>query len=206
MTQEPLADAVRELIELVATTVAPDDALADAAGAVRAATARLRAAGAPRELSFRRDGRDGDDAWSYLRLSPVSGALNPLAAPVRMEVRDGEVVAGVTFGVAYQGPPGYVHGAFIAAAFDEVLGAANSASGNPGMTVKLEVRYRRPTPLNTPLRLVARHAGRDGRRILAAGTLLAGDVVTAEADGVFAEITMDRARELFGGMARDTAL
>ncbi len=59
---------------------------------------------------------------------------------------------------------------------------------------------RRPTPLDTPLRVVARHTRRDGRRIFATGELLAGGEVTAEAKGVFAEITMARARALFGSL------
>jgi acyl-coenzyme A thioesterase PaaI-like protein len=194
---ERLADAIRELVELVAVDSAPDDALTAAATAVRAAADRLRGAGAPRVLAF---GYDPDEPASadYRTVNPVSGTLNPLAPPLRYERVDGEVVeATATFGMAYQGPPGYVHGGFIAGAFDDVLGLANLASGNPGMTVRLEVRYRRPTPLRTPLRIVARHTGREGRRIYATSTMLAGDEVTAEADGVFAEITPERAEALF---------
>jgi acyl-coenzyme A thioesterase PaaI-like protein len=193
---EDLADAVRELIEQVAAATAPDSDLEHAAAAVRAVAGHLRAASEPRVLSFE-PGGDGVDRWGYLRLSPVSGGLNPLAPPVQVALEDGAVEGRASFGVAYQGPPGYVHGAFIAAVFDELLGAANAASGSPGMTVKLEVRYRRPTPLRTSLRIVARHAGREGRRIFASGTMFAGDEVTAEAEGVFAEISVERARELF---------
>jgi acyl-coenzyme A thioesterase PaaI-like protein len=198
-----LADAVRALIEQIAARTAPDPDLEAAAAAVRAVTERLRAAGDPRVLSF--DG--GGDPWTYLRLSPISGGLNPLAPPVRVELtEDGAVEGRVSFGFAYQGPPGYVHGAFIAAVFDELMGAANTVSGNPGMTVRLEVRYRRPTPLRTALRVAVRHTGRQGRRIFAAGTMFAGDQVTAEAEGTFAEITVERAAELFGTVlrARDT--
>lgn len=203
---EDLAGAIRELIEQVAANAAPESSLAGAAAAVRTATTGLRAAASPRRLPFSASD-DGLDPGTYRRLSPVSGVLNPLAAPVQyQEIGPGTIDATVTFGVAYQGPPGYVHGAFIAGVFDDVLGAANMASGNPGMTVKLEVRYRRPTPLNTPLRVVARHISREGRRILASATMLAGDEVTAEAEGVFAEITVERARKLFGGIAHDAAL
>lgn len=205
---ESLADAIRELIEQVAASAAPESTLAEAAAAVRATTEGLRSSGRPRTLQFR-PGDDGLDPWTYRRLSPVSGVLNPLAAPVRyQEIGAGSIEATVTFGVAYQGPPGYVHGAFIAGVFDDVMGAANMSSGNPGMTVKLEVRYRRPTPLNTRLRVVAQHLSREGRRILASATMLAGPQVTAEAEGVFAEITLERARELFATVRRghDAAL
>jgi acyl-coenzyme A thioesterase PaaI-like protein len=197
---EGLAEAIRELVDRVAAVEAPEAALAEAAGAVRAATERLRAAGRPRTLALAPE-RSGDQAWMYLRRSPVSGALNPLAPPVRFEVLPGGEVEGtVSFGVAYQGPPGCVHGGWVAAVFDDLLGAANTVSGNPGMTVRLEVSYLRPTPLDTPLRVVGRHVGREGRRIFAKGAMLAGGEVTAEADGVFAEITPARARRLFGGV------
>ena len=205
MSGEALAQAIRELIDQVAGGDAPDSALADAARAVQQAAERLRAASiACDSMSVR---WAAGASWRYRRFSPVSGALNPLAAPVQYdEIREGTVSASVTFGLAYQGPPGYVHGAFIAGAFDDVLGAANIASGNPGMTVKLEVRYLRPTPLNTRLRIHARHVSREGRRIHATASMLAGDAITAEADGVFAEITVNRARELFGGVANDAAV
>lgn len=194
---ERLADAIRELVELVAVETAPDEALIEAAAAVRAATSRLRAAGGPRVLSFGFDAGAPASA-DYRRVNPVSGALNALAPPLCYDRVDHEAVeATATFGAAYQGPPGYVHGGFIAGAFDDVLGLANLASGNPGMTVRLEVRYRRPTPLQAPLRIVARHTGREGRRIFATSTMLAGDEVTAEAQGVFAEITAERAEALF---------
>jgi len=191
-----LAQAVRELIELVAGADASDEALAEAAGAVRQMADRLRAASTDRDPTSLR--RAADDPWRYRRFSPVSGPMNPLAPPVHYdEVAATGIEASVTFGVAYQGPPSYVHGAFIAGVFDDVLGAANMASGNPGMTVQLNVRYRRPTPLHAPLRVVARHTRREGRRIFAEAKMLAGDEVTAEAEGVFAEITLERAKKLF---------
>jgi len=193
---DTLADAVRELIEQVAAGDASEDALAEAARAIRATTDRLRAASTAREVTTMRFA--AGDPWRYRRFSPVSGPLNPLAPPVNYdEITTAGIEASVTFGVAYQGPPGYVHGAFIAGVFDDVLGAANMAAGSPGMTVQLNVRYRRATPLQVPLRVTARHTRREGRRIFAEGAMLAGGEVTAEAEGIFAEITLERARKLF---------
>jgi acyl-coenzyme A thioesterase PaaI-like protein len=192
-----LADAIRELIEQVAVTGAPAETLDLAAASVRGAASELRAADpAPRAFGPFTEA-DARDPMSYFVKSPVCGRLNPLAPPLSIDRVDGEVQASVTFNVAYQGPPGCVHGAFVAAVFDELLGIANATSGNPGMTGSLEIRYRRPTPLETPLRAVARHTGREGRRIFAAGSLYAGDEITAEAHGVFIEITPARAQELF---------
>jgi acyl-coenzyme A thioesterase PaaI-like protein len=196
VSAETLAQSLRELIELVAGADVSDEPLAEAANAINAAAERLRATSTARDATSLR--WVAGDPWRYRRFSPVSGPMNPLAPPVHYdEITEAGIEATVTFGVAYQGPPGYVHGAFIAGAFDDVLGAANMAAGSPGMTVQLNVRYLRPTPLQTPLRILARHTGREGRRIFADARMLAGDEVTAEAEGVFAEITLERARRLF---------
>ena len=92
--------------------------------------------------------------------SPVLGAANPLAPPLRLEFASDRIVASATFGAAYEGPPGCVHGGWIAASFDEVLGAAQSLSGSGGMTAYLKVDYRSPTPLHQELRSLADPPGR----------------------------------------------
>lgn len=127
---------------------------------------------------------------SFLDRSPLIGAINPLAVPMRIssELDDsGEMIAigRVRFGAAYEGPPGCVHGGFIAAAFDEVLGVAQSLSGNPGMTVNLSIDYRSPTPLDQPVVFRGRIKNIDGRKISTTGTLHHGDTLCAEASGLF---------------------
>jgi len=76
----------------------------------------------------------------------------------------------------------------IAETFDVLLGAANLAAGNPGMTGTLTVRYRKPTPLRTDLRLEARCQRREGRKIFSWAGIYHGDTLTAEADGLFIEV------------------
>ena len=78
-----------------------------------------------------------------------------------------------------------MHGGVIAEVFDELLGAASIVAGNPGMTGTLTVRYRKPTPLRTDLRLEARCVERDGRKIIVRGAIYHGEVLTAEAEGIF---------------------
>ena len=130
------------------------------------------------------------EVGSFLDRSPLIGAINPLAVPMRVhsELDDsGEMnaIGRVSFGAAYEGPPGCVHGGFIAAAFDEILGVAQSLSGNPGMTVNLSIDYRSPTPLEQPLVFRGRIKNIDGRKIWTTGTLHHGEVLCAEASGLF---------------------
>ena len=117
--------------------------------------------------------------------SPLIGIANPLAPPMTIREEDGEIIADVTFGQAYEGPPGCVHGGYVAAAFDELLGATQSLSGAPGMTGTLTVRYESPTPLQAPLRIVGRLVGVERRKIFTEGTLYSGDRITATAKGIF---------------------
>ena len=55
--------------------------------------------------------RDHDD---YLPRSPLVGEVSPLAPPVEWELVDGRIVGHGTYHAAYEGPPGYVHGGWVA--------------------------------------------------------------------------------------------
>jgi acyl-coenzyme A thioesterase PaaI-like protein len=124
--------------------------------------------------------------------SPMIGRANPLAPPITLELSDNLVVGRVNFGSAYEGPPGCVHGGYVACAFDEILGAAQTFSGAPGMTGTLTIRYRKPTPLHADLRFEGRFDRKEGRKVFTTGLLYAGDLLTAEADGIFISIPPER--------------
>ncbi len=126
------------------------------------------------------------DVGAFFDQSPMIGLANPLAPPIAIRATGKRCAEGrVTFGAAYEGPPGCVHGGFIAAAIDEVLGFTQSLTGNPGFTGTLTVVYRKPTPLHTQLRIDAEVVGQERRKIFTRGRILAGDLLTAEAEGIF---------------------
>ena len=85
--------------------------------------------------------------------NPVIGAGNPIAPPLRIDRGEDGVVGWCTLGHAYEGPPMYGHGGVSAMLIDQLLGHAAAASGHPGVTTDLSVRYRRPVPLDVPLRV-----------------------------------------------------
>ncbi len=127
---------------------------------------------------------------NFLDRSPIIGATNPIAVPIHIttSVDDNgrvNVVGCVTFGTAYEGPPGCVHGGIIAAYFDEVCGVAQSTTGNPGMTVNLTINYRSPTPLHKPLEFRAHVASIEKRKIITYGSLHHGETLCAEATAIF---------------------
>lgn len=135
--------------------------------------------------------QDSDDR-TFFEYSPLFGKGNALAPPLDIWVEADEVHATAVFTAPYEGPPGHVHGGFIAAAFDEVLGMAQSLTGNPGMTGRLTIHYRSPTPLHTTLTFRGRVTSVQGRKILTAASLHVGERLCAEAEGLFVSIDFSK--------------
>lgn len=116
--------------------------------------------------------------------SPVSGQANPLAAPLRLW-RDGAITRGTAvYSAAYEGPPGTLHGAYVAAAFDEVVGVAQAASGSAGLTGTLTVKMRARTPLRTPVHYEGGVDRVEGRKIFVWARSFANGELTAEAEAI----------------------
>jgi acyl-coenzyme A thioesterase PaaI-like protein len=194
-TRLHLASVTRRLVDTILTVPAEEGQLAAAATELERMIATLEGHAPRAEALGRPPDRRHDD---YLPRSPLVGEVNAVSPPFTWEMVDGHVHAHGVFGPAHEGPPGYVHGGWVALAFDEALGIANVASGHPGMTARLTIRYRRPTPLRTELVLEARTERTEGRRVHTVGRLLDGDTVTAEAEGIFVDIGAQRALEYFG--------
>ncbi len=99
---------------------------------------------------------DSDDAGSrrvYLDHATDIGAFNPCFPEYRFDHFDAETASGqVTFPLVYEGPPGLVHGGFLAVFFDCVIQHHNCLVGLSGKTRSLNVTFRRPTPVLTDLR------------------------------------------------------
>lgn len=138
----------------------------------------------------------GPDPHAFFDHSPMLGRANPLAPPLELWAEDGVMRGRVSFDAAYEGPPGCVHGGYIAAAFDEVLGSSQSLGGRPGMTGRLTVHYRSPTPLHTDLQFEAWVERVSGRKTQVQGRLHAGDVLCAEAEGLFIAIDLAKMARL----------
>lgn len=194
-----LAESVRRLTEAVVTTTATPDVLLATADRVDELAAPL--AEQRREGSYRW-GRPRQEGIVY-HFNPVIGPANPHAPPIEIEVVDGEVWARGQLTDVYEGPPGYVHGGIISLILDQTLGLANIVAGHPGMTVALEVRYRRPTPLHRPLEIHSRFSRTEGRTIYSEGSIAAEGQTTVEATGVFRTVTPDRSAQLFAGRPED---
>jgi acyl-coenzyme A thioesterase PaaI-like protein len=181
-----LVRSVKRLIELTAH-VDPNESDPDEVTAVTAAVEEV-ADRLERLPSLHARGGLGaihGDEGALLERSGISGRSNPLAAPVQWERREDRYVGWATYTPAYEGPHRHVHGGFVAAAFDDLMGAAQMLSGLAGYTGTLTVKMLRPTPL---LRRIDYEAGVDrveGRKIFVWANAACDGERLAEAEIVF---------------------
>ena len=198
-----LAGAMRLVIERLVASDAPEAELATAARELERYAEHLRTHPRLRHFQGFAESANAGDVGAFFDQSPLIGLANPLAPPLRLSKTGERTAEGrVRFGSAYEGPPGCVHGGFVAAAFDEVLGFTQSLGGNPGFTGTLSVRYRVPTPLHTDLRFEGRIDRVEGRKTFASGRVFAGETLCAEAEGIFVAARPERFQQLLEERAR----
>ncbi len=146
-----------------------------------------------------------DDLHRGQRLfNPVVGLGNPVAPPMRIEIVDGTAIGSCTLDWRYEGPFTYAHGGVSALLLDQIMGYAAAAADHPGVTGRLEVRYRSTVPLGQPLRLEARLIDVLGVRAAVRGSIslaAAPDDTLVEAEGRFLALRQEQAERLFGGIS-----
>jgi hypothetical protein len=176
---ERYAAAVRRVTSLVLQVEAPSEVVAELNAALARAEAQL-AALVPPDPRPRIGAESEGEGRVYLDHSRAVGAYNPAFPTYTMEVAEDRASGSVSFPVLYEGPPGVVHGGFLAVFFDQVVQHHNCDVGSAGKTTRLEVQYLAPTPLLRELRFeIERRV--DGGRIESSARLFCADVLCAAA-------------------------
>ncbi|NNL66444.1 MAG: PaaI family thioesterase [Myxococcales bacterium] len=192
-----VAEELREIARALAVAELAPASLETAHGLLREARGLLEGDGTRRVRWYDRGGERLEitpaSARAYLDQSPIRGRLNPIAPPIAIETAerpDGTpiVIGRAELGLAYEGPPHGVHGGWVAALFDDVLGAAQWLVRSRGVTARLSVQYRHVTPCEEPLRFEAWIEEERGRRVVAHATCHAGETLTAEAEALFLKV------------------
>jgi uncharacterized protein (TIGR00369 family) len=110
------------------------------------------------------------------------GPENPIGMHVHFgRADDGKgVCADVTLASQFQGWRGIAHGGIVMALLDEAMAHAAGFAGHRGVTASVDVRFRKPVPLEAPLAVRGRVAwqrrnvlGVEAKIFDANGTLLA---------------------------------
>ena len=173
-----LADTVRRLVDLVVTNTADAEVLDGVVSQLRSAADVLAAHVPTQQVARFVEPPEGlpprlpasmDGAMPY---DPVIGRYNPIALPVQISFEPPLAVGTACFTTPYEGGPGWVHGAALAATFDIVLTAANHLCGAAGPTVWLTIRFLRPTHVGVDARFEAEVVENDGRRVKSRGRLV----------------------------------
>jgi acyl-coenzyme A thioesterase PaaI-like protein len=193
-----MADAVRRL---VAVTVDSDaDAATTAAAAEKLHALADELAPMVKEARPVKHAGATDPAHSnphdHFPLDVVLGLYNPLALPVEVTWEPPIALGRATFTSPYEGPPNLVHGAIIAATFDQVFNVANIKNGVAGPTAYLHVEYKRPTRLHVPLVFEGWIDRTEGRKSFCHGRIVQDGVVTCEAEGLFIQLHVERIQSL----------
>jgi acyl-coenzyme A thioesterase PaaI-like protein len=166
------AAALRDLVHAYVGHACDDDALVALRDWARSETAALDR-GAPRSRTLLMDraraaasaeGRPPDSRIGFGDRA-VGGSSNPMSIELDPWREGDTMLADVTLGPAFEGAPGRAHGGIVAAAFDDFTGMVIGMLQEPAFTGELTVRFVRPVPVRTPLRMRTWLDSRDGRKL-----------------------------------------
>jgi acyl-coenzyme A thioesterase PaaI-like protein len=175
-----LATAVRDLVSSALALEEPSEEIRRITDELISARTRIEDL-MPSDLRPRIGDKWAADQRVYLDHSRDIGEYNPCYPLYQLDCSEDRGEGRVEFPLLYEGPPGIVHGGFLAVLFDCVLQQLNCDLGVAGKTASLSVRYRRPTPVLTPLRITATREVGDGR-IAAVAQLFNGEELLCSAE------------------------
>ena len=131
------------------------------------------------------------------RMCLVCGLKNPFGLHTSFyELDNREILAVFRPRPEHQSYPGRLHGGIISTILDEAIGRAimmHSAGEVWGVTVDLQVRFRKPVPLGEELRVVGRITRDSSRFFEGTGELLLADnTVAAEGHGKYLKTPLEK--------------
>ncbi|PKQ29640.1 MAG: PaaI family thioesterase [Actinobacteria bacterium HGW-Actinobacteria-10] len=139
------------------------------------------------------------------RMCAVCGRDNPWSLKARFfELDNGELLGEFDVLPEHQSYPGRLHGGISSALLDETIGRAINISDTDawGVTVELSVRFRKPVPIDGPIRAVGRITRDSSRLFEGSGEIVLADgTVAVEANGRYMKMPIDRIAE--GDFARE---
>lgn len=128
----------------------------------------------------------------------VCGIKNPIGFSSQFyETEEGELVCLAESKFDYQSYPGRLHGGIAATLLDETMGRAIliNSPGAWGVTVDMELKYKKPVPLECKLRVIGR-VDEDRRIFTASGEVLLEDgTVAVTAKARYMKMSIDKIAE-----------
>ncbi len=133
------------------------------------------------------------------RMCFVCGLSNPYGLKAFFyELENGELVGVFQPGQEHQGYPGRLHGGIASTILDETMGRAIMIEHDElwGVTIDINVRYRKPVPLDREIHVVGRITRDTSRAFEGTGEILLEDgTVAVEARGKYFKMPYDEISE-----------
>ena len=92
----------------------------------------------------------------------VCGKANPIGLQLKFIEKDESYSTTFTARPEHQGYDGIMHGGLVSTILDEVMAGYLNVKGFNAVTAKLEVRFRKPTPIGINLTATGRITGKRG--------------------------------------------
>jgi uncharacterized protein (TIGR00369 family) len=125
------------------------------------------------------------------------GSLNEHGLQLDLHLTDGRSWAELALSSRFEGWVGFTHGGIIATLLDEVMAWSLVASDNWGVTARLAVDFRRPVPVEVPIRAEGWVVRSRRRLVDTAGHIVdPSGTVLATANAVYVAANENRKREL----------
>ncbi|EME50592.1 hypothetical protein G352_27775 [Rhodococcus ruber BKS 20-38] len=127
----------------------------------------------------------------------LAGRGQVMAPPLHIEEVTATTAKGrVTVGRFHSGRYA-MNGGVTPLIFDEIMARLANSAGRPwARTASLDVDFRAPASLDVELRVQAQFLRQDGRKRYMRGTMHHGDVLVAEADGLWVELKPEQTRNI----------
>lgn len=127
----------------------------------------------------------------------VCGLKNPFGLQTSFyELENGELMAVFRPKGEHQSYPGRMHGGIISTILDETIGRAimiQSEGDIWGVTIDLQIRFKKPVPLDEELRVIGRITKDSSRSFEGTGELLLEDgTVAAKGYGKYLKVPLDK--------------
>ncbi len=126
----------------------------------------------------------GENSWCF-----ACGPDNPIGLKLKFYEENGVYKTTFTADKRHQGYDGIVHGGIVSTLLDEAMGRYIYSKGLHVVTARLDIRYRKPTPIGEKLLISGKVVSQRRKMYEVSGTICLEDgTVTAEGTAIMMEV------------------
>lgn len=113
------------------------------------------------------------------------GKDNPIGLHMHFEYEKDRAIGSFTPQNEHQGFAGIVHGGILSTVLDEAMAHAIIAAGFKAVTARMEVQFKKPTSVGSPIGVTSQVVERKGNILQVIAEIKQNDMVTAKANASF---------------------